>query len=423
MNMQSKPPRTPAEQAIVDAFTNVVSDLPGDAAVTSARDRLLAGFSAQGLPTRRIEAWHYTDLRALLRVLPDGAFGVPQPVSPLVEGAVVLSVVQGASDMPVAIAGVEIEPFLDHLASGAASSGLVARGTDDVIGALNGAFVTDGFSLDVADGVTVEPIIELQVRQAGGRAHTRFPARFGRKAKATVIERQVGRDDLAGFSTSVSALELEDGAEVTWIIVQQKGAKDQHLGQLTAKLGAGSTLSLFIINTGGKLVREELHVSVSGEGAHFNLRGINLLGGDSHTDLTLKLNHDAPGATSSEIVRNVVLDRARGVFQGQIQVAQIAQKTDARMACNTLLLSDEAEWLAKPELEIFADDVVCAHGATVIDIDKTHLFYLMARGITEKSARGLLVNGFVGELIGDLADEALASALEGLVETWLNAHA
>src|SRR5690606_41834450 len=131
----------------------------------------------------------------------------------------------------------------------------------------------------------------------------------------------------------------------------------------------------------------------------FKLRGVNLLGGEAHCDVTMVLDHAAAHTTSTEIIRNVVTDRAHGVFQGQIRVAQIAQKTDAKMACNTRLLSDEAEVSTKPELEIFADDVACGHGATVTEIERDHLFYLMARGVEEKLARGLLIKAFLAEVV------------------------
>ena len=422
MNMQTKPPHTAAEQAILDSFAEMIGQLPGDAPVTAARDRLLSGISDTGLPTRRIESWHYTDLRSLLRDVPKKATGLAKRLDPLVRGSVVLPVVQGQSADMSAPDGMELEPYMDLLVSGAAAKSLAERGSDDLIGQLNGAFVGDGYSFKVAAGQAIDEIIEIQSVQSGGQVHNRFAAAFGAEAKATVIERHLGDKAEAGLSTSVSSIELEDGAEVTWIILQGCGENDQHLGQLNARLGAGSTLKVYVINAGGKLVRQELHIDVAGEGSHFDLRGVNLLAGDSHTDVTLTLGHTVPNTTSKEIVRNVVLNRARGVFQGQIRVAQIAQKTDAQMACNTLLLSDDGEFSAKPELEIFADDVICAHGATVIDIDHNHLFYLMARGITEKSARALLVNGFVDELIDELENEELVEALEALIEQWLKDH-
>jgi len=422
MNMQTKPPHTAAEQAILDSFADMIGQLPGDAPVTAARDKLLASISKGGFPTRRTESWHYTDLRSLLRELPKNGGGTAKSVDPLVRGSVVLPMVQGRSAEMKAPAGLALEPFMDLLASGEAAKLLVERGSDDLIGQLNGAFVADGYSLSVGADQSVDDLIEIQSVQSGGQVHNRFVASFGANAKASIIERHLGDKAAAGLSTSVTTLDLADGAEVTWIILQGRGVEDQHLGQLTARLGANATLKLYVINAGGKLVRQELHVEAAGEGSHLDLRGVNLLAGDSHTDVTLTLGHSVPNTTSSEIVRNVVLGRARGVFQGQIRVAKIAQKTDAQMACNTLLLSDEGEFAAKPELEIFADDVICAHGATVIDIDHNHLFYLMARGITEKSARALLVNGFVDELIDELENEKLVEALETLIEQWLINH-
>ena len=145
------------------------------------------------------------------------------------------------------------------------------------------------------------------------------------------------------------------------------------------------------------------------------------LGLDTFGDVTAGAGGEL--LSHAEVIRNVVFDRARGVFQGQIRVAPDAQKTDAKMSCNTLLLSDDAEFAAKPELEIFADDVQCGHGATVIDINHTQLFYLMARGIPENKARAMLVNAFVAEIVEELEDEPLVEALEGVIAEWLDKHA
>ncbi|MEQ9248383.1 MAG: SufD family Fe-S cluster assembly protein, partial [Nitratireductor sp.] len=194
------------------------------------------------------------------------------------------------------------------------------------------------------------------------------------------------------------------------------------LGQFTASLGKDSSLTLFIMNSGGKLVRQEVKVVARGEGSEFKLRGVNLLGGETHCDVTMVLDHLAPDTVSTETFRNVVTGKANGVFQGQIRVAKDAQKTDAKMACNTLLLTDEGGFSSKPELEIFADDVACGHGATVTDIEYEHLFYMMARGIDEKTARGLLVKAFVAEVIEELEDETVIEALEARLVDWFATH-
>jgi Fe-S cluster assembly protein SufD len=409
-----------AESALIEAFGDRFSYLPGDEAVILKRDRAVEQLKA-GLPTRRVEAWHYTDLRRLLTRAPtyDPA-AVAKSLSALIEGSVVLPVLNGVAGAAPKLEGVSLARLEAKLADGSIAPALEPIDAADTIGALNSAFVADGWSLDIADNAAVARPIELQNVQAGGQAHVRFAARVGEGASATIVERQTGSGD--ALVSSVTNLVVGDGAQVRWLIVQDQPDTATHLGQINAWIGKDASLLIFFINTGGKLVRQEINVKTKGEGADFRLRGINLLAGDSHTDVTMVLDHAVPHTTSTELVRSVVTGRARGVFQGRINVHQIAQKTDARMACNTLLLSDDGEFSAKPELEIFADDVACGHGATVTEIERSHLFYLMARGIDEKSARGLLVKAFVAEVIEDLEDEALVEPLEAMLDAWFAKH-
>ncbi|PYE88205.1 Fe-S cluster assembly protein SufD [Phyllobacterium leguminum] len=414
--------RTPAETALIDAFAECVGELPGNADVAIARDTAIEALKIQGLPSRRIESWHYTDLRTLLRsVAPFDSAAGSKPIAPLISGSTVAAVSNGVAVSAGHAEGVTLEKLSEKLADGTFVQALATRGTDDAIGEINAAYVTDGWAVDIADGVELEAPLELQNVQNSGQGHVRFPVRVGKQAKATIIERQYGGEEEA-FSSSISHLTVADGAEIIWIILRQYGDTSVNFGQFNATLGKDAKLTLYIVNAGGKLVRQEVHLLAKGEGSDFQLRGINLLGGESHTDVTMTVGHLVENTTSTEIVRNVVTGRARGVFQGMIRVNRIAQKTDARMACNTLLLSDDAEFDAKPELEIFADDVACGHGATVAEIDPAHLFYLMARGIPEKTARGLLVKAFVAEIIEELENEPLVEALEGILEEWLAAH-
>ncbi|WP_426236312.1 Fe-S cluster assembly protein SufD [Pararhizobium sp. DWP1-1-3] len=424
MNMQTAITMTAAETALVDAYTAQIGELPGEGAVLSARDSLLANLRRQGLPTRRVEAWHYTDLRALLRAVPaydPTAFA--QKVDPLVPGSSVLSVLNGKADTKNLPAGINVRSYAESLIDGVAAADLVERDQDDAIGRINGSFVRDGFEIEVPEGTVLEQPLEFQLVQSAGQSHSRFPVTFGANSKATIIERHLSVNDAASLVTVVSDLILDEGAEITWIILQQQGASDSHLAQVNFDLGTNAKLRLFIINAGGKLVRQEVHGVTTGEGADFKMRGINLLGNETHTDVTFTLGHDVPNTTSTEVLRNVLFDRAKGVFQGQIRVAPDAQKTDAKMACNTLLLSDDADFSAKPELEIFADDVQCGHGATVIDINPTHLYYLRARGIPESKARAMLVNAFVDEIVEELEHEGLIETLETIIAAWLEKHA
>lgn len=424
MTLQAANRLTAAETQLIDAYTHQIGSLPGDGAVLQKRDGLFDVLKRQGLPTRRVETFHYTDLKALLRTLPvDEPQAVAKAANPLVAGATVLNVLQGVAQMPASLPeGLSVSVYRDALSSGTAADGLTAFNNDDTIGRINGAFVRDGYTLEVADDAEIEAPIELQSVHAAGQLHLRFPANFGKSSKATVVERHIGQSGSAALASVVADLKLGEGAEITWIILQGEGDADTHLGQIRVELGTDAKFRLFIINAGGKLVRQEVHVKTVGEGSDFMLRGVNLLGGDTHTDVTMTLGHNVPNTTSTEVIRNVVFDRARGVFQGMIRVAPDAQKTDARMACNTLLMSDDCEFSVKPELEIFADDVQCAHGATVADIEKSHFYYLMSRGIPEKQARGLLINGFVAEVVEELENEPLVEALKEIITDWLEHH-
>jgi Fe-S cluster assembly protein SufD len=422
MNMHSAPKLTPAETSLIEGFAARVSQLPGSPEVLQCRDAAIEQVKA-GLPTRRVEAWHYTDLRRLLTNAPSFE-GRPAPslIEPLVGGSLVLRLQNGHAEATSSgLDGLTLARVEDKLRDGSLAPALMAHSSDDAVGAVNGAFVTDGWFLDIADSAVIAAPIELQNLHSGGQAHVRNPVRVGKGAKVTLIERQTGED--AGLVSAVSHLTVGDGAEVTWIIVQEQPADATHLGQFNASIGKDAKLTVFIMNAGGKLVRQEVRVVQEGEGSEFRLRGINLLADDTHCDVTMVLDHLAPHTTSTEVIRNVATGRARGVFQGQIRVDREAQKTDAKMACNTLLLSDDAEFSAKPELEIFADDVACGHGATVTEIDAAHLFYLMARGVDEKSARGLLIKAFVAEVVEELENETLVEALEGKLDDWFATHA
>jgi Fe-S cluster assembly protein SufD len=421
VNMQIKPVRTPAELALIEAFSERLTALPGDAATMVKRDGAMEALKA-GLPTRRVEAWHYTDLRRLLGRVP--AFDPTRhakPVPSLIAGSTVLPLLNGvAASRTPAVDGISVKRLEEMLQDGSFAPALDLSGTDDAVGAINAAFVADGFFVDIAAGAVLEHPIELQNVQDGGQVHVRLPVRVGDGARATIVERQTGKGD--ALVSSVSHLLLGEGADVTWLVVQDHPEGATHLSQFNTEIGKDAKLTLFIMNAGGKLVRQEVRVAAKGEGGVFTLRGVNLLSGDTHTDVTMSLDHIAPHTTSTEVVRNVVTGKAQGVFQGRINVHQPAQKTDAKMACNTLLLSDDGEFSTKPELEIFADDVQCGHGATVTEIDHNHLFYLMARGIDEKTARGLLVKAFLAEVIEELKEQAIVEALESVLEEWFATH-
>lgn len=432
MNVHAKPKLTPAEQAMVAAFADRISRMPGDEATTKARDAAIERLKQEGFPTRRTEAWHYTDLKRMLsRFLPvaarpdaGAARHAMSAYQRLIEAAR-LPFLDGhffaelADPMPE---GVAVRSYATQVAGGGdVSAWTIASALDDTIATLNTGFFADGVEIKVADGVSVGRAIGLAHCAASEEnrfSSVRHVVDVGAGAKAMFVERHIAPDGSGHQTCPVSTIEVGEGAEVTWVLIQEGGRAGDHLGQFRAHLAKDARLTLFVMNFGGHLVRHEVVVDAAGEGADFELRGVNMLSGASHTDITMVLDHTGYGTTSEEIVRNVVTGKARGVFQGQIRVAREAQKTDARMACNTLLLSDDGEFSAKPELEIFADDVACGHGATVTEIDEDHLFYLMSRGVPEKEARRLLVKAFLAEVVEDLDDEGLVEALELRLDNW-----
>lgn len=420
MNMHAQM-HTAAEKALLDAYDQRMTSLPGDSAVAMMRDGAVEMLKA-GLPTKRIESWHYTDLRRLLTSVPDfGPAGNAGTLEPLIEGSSILSILNGqATGHLNNVDGVSVQRVSEKLQDGSLAPALELAGNDDAIGALNTAFVSDGWHVAIADGTELATPIELQNTQDGGQVHVRLPVRIGNGVKATILERHAGKKP--GLTSSVTNLLVGDDSEVLWLIVQEQPEAATHLAQFNAWIGKNARLTVFVMNSGGKLVRQEIRVITKGEGSDFQLRGINLLAGETHTDVTMVLDHAVPNTTSRELIRNIVTGRARGVFQGRINVHQVAQKTDAKMACNTLLLSDDGEFSTKPELEIFADDVACGHGATVTEIDRSHLFYLMARGIDEKTARGLLVKAFLAEVIEELEVERVVEALESRLDAWFATH-
>jgi len=385
--------------------------------IAAARHAALAEFSRHGLPSRRLENWHYTDLRVLLRNVPIIRNAEPEPgfLPPLVTGSSVLRLSDGQAiaypPLPFATA---LAPDLEK----GNTKALPQWRVGDIISQINTAHVTDGWKIDVPADYDPGQLIEIQHECHHGGSHVFMPITIADNTDVTLILRETG-NDAAALTSALACLQVGAGAQVTFIILCQGGAQTSRLNQFNAQLAQGAKLTLFLVNAGVQLLRQEVNVTLAGKRSDFQLRGINLLDGNTHTDITMDVHHECEATSSTEILRNVVTDKARGVFQGMIRVAQAAQKTDSRMTCNSLILSDRAEFDAKPELEIFADDVACGHGATVVEINREHLFYLMARGIPQPQARAMLIAAFVAELTQDLEHEQLSQAIKETIEQWL----
>jgi Fe-S cluster assembly protein SufD len=433
--------KTAAETALAQTFAQARDRLPGDEAIAARRNAAFDLFAKQGLPHRRIEEWKYTDLRALMRdakplasppdtsakarakeagrllgdldarrlVFVDGAF-VPElsDLRELEPGLVVGSLAQALTDGDAVVA---------------ARLGRLAPANDTAV-ALNTALMGDGAVIRVASGTTIERPLHLLFVASDKPAatFTRSLVTIDHGARVMLIESHEG--PAASDYQVNAALELfaGDGAHVDHVKVIGEGTAALHVSTLAAAIGAHARFNTFSFISGGAVVRNQLFLRLDGEGTVAGIRGASLLKDRQHADTTLFADHIARDCQSREMFKSVLDNEAHGVFQGRIIVRRHAQKTDAKMMTQALLLSERAEADNKPELEIFADDVQCGHGATAGALDEELKFYLMARGIPPAEAEAMLIQAFLGEAIEGIEHAGLREALIESVAAWLGAR-
>ncbi|WP_342788612.1 Fe-S cluster assembly protein SufD [Rhabdaerophilum calidifontis] len=423
MNATILPIRTPAETALAERFATERARLPGAAAVRAAA---FARFEKTGLPSRRVESWHYTDLRSLMRELAPAAGEAAVPAAlPEFEGLghrlVLVNGRAGAGPLP---AGVTVEPLATALAAGRVALGAAMGAAEDTIVDLNTALAREGLAIRIARGAEAAlHLAFVTVAETAVSVASRIVVEVEPGAALTLVETHTGPDGLACQQNIVVELALGAGARVEHVRVNESGDAALALSTLAATLAAGSALASLNVSTGGAVSRHQVFVTYAGEGATLSLRGATMIKGRQHCDNTLVVDHAVPHGESRELFRTVIDDEAQGVFQGKIIVRPDAQKTDGQMASNALLLGDEAGMANKPELEIFADDVVCAHGATCGALDENQLFYLMARGLPKPEAEALLVEAFVAEALDQVRHEGIRAALTAKIGAFMRGRA
>ncbi len=427
-----------AEQQILDHFGAAATRLfAGDAHLPELRQSAIDAFARTGLPHRRVEEWKYTDLRARLReaFAPDdtaGALGEDEIA--IARGAL------GGLDAHLCIfinarhhAGAKSADGLDMMALSEAMQaqpgwfearfGQINPQPDDPVGQLSTAFVRDGAALHVhktgsGAPVTVHLLFVHRTERPATTA-TRNLIIVDPGADVTIIEHHVSLSQSPVQTYAMTEIEVGDGARVRHVKLQQENAGSVHLSSWHAQLNAGADYRVAQVNLGGELTRNQLFVRYGGEGASAMINCVSLGRAAQHFDTTMLIDHAVPHCTSRELFKAVLDDKSRAVFQAKVLVRPDAQKTDGKQMAQALLLSDEAEFDSKPELEIYADDVVCGHGSTSGQIDEDLLFYLRARGIPEDEARALLITAFIDEAFDIIEDEKLHEALGGYSTAWL----
>ena len=289
----------------------------------------------------------------------------------------------------------------------------IAKG--DIALSLNTALLQDGVIVEIAEGTELAKPLEIRhVMLGGGLATLRNRVVIGKGAKVGIIETFVG-DEAAYQLNSVIDYRIADDVKLNVLRIINEGDQAIHLGSTTATVGGNVHFEHFTLSASGQFVRSQSFVAMLGEYSDADLFGASLVDGKRHSDITLKMDHAVPNCNSKEQYRTVLDDKAEGVFQGQIIVRQYAQKTDAKMMSQALLLSEDASFNNKPELEIYADDVICGHGATCGDLDEDLLFYLGSRGIPKDLAKKMLVMAFLAEAIENVSNEQFVEALESYI--------
>ncbi|HCX88114.1 MAG TPA: Fe-S cluster assembly protein SufD [Gammaproteobacteria bacterium] len=429
----------------VEAQQGQAGELPaaGIAALDRSRAKALEALGERGLPSQRDEDWKYTSIKPITRsrfspaapgtdcpedfvaaaaienldawqlVFADGFYLPPRSkTNGLPEGVRVAGLADALTQNP--------QPIADRLGS---AMGEIPHG----FAAMNSAFVGDGALVEIAPGVQLEKPIELLfVSGCSGEGFLSLPRNLvilGEGSQASVIERHLSFSQERSLSNSLTEIILEKAAALDFCCVQDQAERTFHVGGLFARLAQSAKLKATTVTVGRAWVRNDARVNLDAERALVSLDGAYLAFGRSHVDNHTHISHNAPECTSRECYKGVLGDRGHAVFHGRIVVQPGAQQTDSEQSNQNLLLSANAEIDTKPQLEIYADDVKCAHGATVGQLDEAALFYLVSRGVDRETARRMLTQAFAAEVLEGVEPPALQTYLASRVSGQLSSAA
>ena len=381
---------------------------------TAAYDR----FSRLGLPHRRVEGWKWSDFSAALRARPAANDAVrARRIAPSRFAALEPLEIQIVDGRVLSPDAARLEGF---------EFGVIDPGGSDpdfdshALVALNIALARRAFGYRVAKGASIErPILIRHINSGDALYFSQVLGRADAGSSVTIIETFEGTP---AFCSAMHHLGIHEDATVERFVLQEADGDAVTHGFFGAMVGEGARLRQTSLSTGGRLCRHETHLLYPAANACSEVAGAALLAGGAHNDFTTQVRMRAPGGVARQLNKAVARETGRAVFQGKFHVERPAQKTDAKMTANALLLSDMAEANHKPELEIYADDVECAHGSTVGALDDDALFYLRQRGLSETEARSLLVEAFVGEVIDGIENDEVRKIFATRVAEWLEAR-
>lgn len=381
------------------------------AAIARTEAEQALGFS---LPHRRMEEWRWTDLRQLI----DQPYPPRQKAEASAAGVARLlaqSPFSGIAATRMVFVNGHYDKAHSKLANGWVESKAEA---DDPVMQMNLAFATDGarLRLEGNDGRPVE-LVFIATDAAPRTLATHNVIEVADDSAASIIETHLGAGSY--LSCSVTEIRLGHNARLDRVKVECESSAATHLAHAHVTLARNATMRDFTLTAGARLNRQNGTYRFTGEFADARVAGAYLLGGRQHADTRLVVDHEVANCVSRELFKCVLDGQARGIFQGKVIVRPGAQKTDGKQSSHALLLSPTAEFDAKPELEIYADDVACGHGATAGELNHDHLFYLTSRGIPVAEARALLIAAFAGEAFETIHDETIRAALAAHAEAWL----
>ena len=417
---------SPLAQKYIDRFDSALETLPGagDRNISTLRKSGLEKFSKLDFPNKRIEEWRFTNLASLTK----GAANEDQPTSPALthdafkadyevvfENGVFSKEKSHLDNLPE---GVRITSLAEELGGGAVFS--LDEDDNRALIALNTAYMQDGLCLHVGDGVEVPGVLAVRFltkTDEPQNIHIRNRITLGDGAKLTLLEEHEGNGHY--FVNPVTMIHLSDGATLNHYKHQNESLAAYHIALTDCELASNATYRNFALTHGARLSRNEMKTSILGANALSKLDGAYLLDGNQHCDTTSLTEHKVSQNVSEQVYKGVLTGKSHGVFQGKIHIFPDAQQVSGDQLSKALLLSDNAQVDCKPELEIYADDVKCSHGATTGELDEDALFYLQARGIPTDQAKKMLVEAFLGDVLLEIENDAIRQYFEALSASWL----